>query len=127
MEVQLGGHAPDVFLDVPDRFPAASLLAEEDDVIIIDLRMVSQDQAEQGGLSRSVGTKQGPALARADGPVNIAQDDAVPVTNSDVAQANQFAAGRVFRPCGTLAPTGAGARTVLSAERWRGRNRLGGS
>ena len=96
MQVQLGGDPANVLLDVPDRFAAASLPAKDHDVVRIDLRVVSQDQAEQCGLARPVGSQQGPTLARADRPVDVAQDDRVPIANRNIAQPHQLTARRVF-------------------------------
>ena len=93
VEVQLGRHPANVPLDLPDGLAAAARSAEDDDVVGIDLGVVAEDEAEQGGLARAVGAEQGPAFSGADGPVEVAQNHGVPIAHGDVAQPDQFGDG----------------------------------
>ena len=81
MQVQFGRDPADAPLKVPDGFTAAARFAEDGDVVHIGLRVVAEDQAEQGSLARAIGAKQGPAFAGTDCPVDVLQDGATAVAH----------------------------------------------
>jgi len=103
VDVQFGGDPADAALDVPDGFTGAAALAEDCDMVGVGLGIVGQDQAEQCGLARTVVAEEGPAFARADGPVDVVQDVGITVAHSDVLHVDErggLTCGAVGVVCG---------------------------
>ena len=44
----------DVFFDVPDALSSTALIAENIDIVLLALRVVSRKELEKGGFSRAV-------------------------------------------------------------------------
>ena len=86
VQVELGRHEADVPLHVPDRLPRSAAAAEEPDVIRIRLRVVAAQQAQEGGLARTVRPDDGPPFARAHRPRHAVEDRPAGVADGDIGE-----------------------------------------
>ena len=88
--MHLRTHIADVFLNVPDTLPCATLPSEEGNITGIRLRIIGTYQAKQGALSRTIGTTQSPLLPTLYRPIQCFQDGAILVTDAYFVQANHL-------------------------------------
>ena len=88
----LGADVAYMFLNVPDTFARTAPAAKERHIAGIALRIVSTDDAEQGGLACPVLSLQGPVLAASDEPVEIFEYCAIAVLDAHVTQAQDLVA-----------------------------------
>src|SRR6266481_7173807 len=95
MDVQFRRNPTDKLFDFPNGFAAAASFPKDNDVIHICLRIIPQNEAEEGGFSGAVGSKEGPAFTSLNGPVDAAQNGCRSIADSHVLQANKFLARRV--------------------------------
>jgi len=72
VEMQLRRDPADAPLEFPDRFTRPAPQAEHDDMVLIDLRIIAQDEAQESCFAGTIRTEQGPAFAGTDGPVDLA-------------------------------------------------------
>src|ERR1035441_9610036 len=103
VEVQFGGDPTDVPFDVPNGFAAAARAAKDDNVVGIDLGVITEDEAQEGGLARAVGAEQRPAFSGANRPVDVAENYGVAVAHRCVAEPGDLFEGWAWRaPAGCL-------------------------
>ena len=63
----------------------AAPLAENTDVVAVGLGVIPANEAEQGRLAGAIRPNDGPSLASADSPCDVAKDRFVAVGNADIA------------------------------------------
>src|SRR5437899_8900276 len=64
--------------------------AEDNDIVDVGLWIITQNEAEQCGLSGAVRSEEGPAFTGANGPIDVVQDRRGTVADRHVAQADEF-------------------------------------